>query len=56
MNGSLTKVTSAVGAGSRLGFKGSKELGGGLSAIFLCELRRLPAAAGGARYATAARR
>lgn len=36
-NGSLTKVSSGVGAGSRLGFKGSEDLGGGLSAIFLLE-------------------
>jgi predicted porin len=36
-NGSLTKITSGVGAGSRLGFKGSEDLGGGLSAMFLLE-------------------
>jgi len=36
-NGSLTKVTSGVGAGSRLGFKGSEDLGNGLSAIYLLE-------------------
>lgn len=35
--GSATKLTSGVGAGSRLGFKGSEDLGGGLSAIFLLE-------------------
>jgi predicted porin len=32
-----TKLTSGVEAGSRLGFKGSEDLGGGLSAIFLLE-------------------
>lgn len=36
-NGSVTRLTSGVGAGSRLGFKGSEDLGGGLSAIFLLE-------------------
>lgn len=35
--GSVTKVTSGVGSGSRLGFKGAEDLGGGLSAIFLLE-------------------
>jgi predicted porin len=35
--GAVTKVTSGVGSGSRLGFKGSEDLGGGLSAIFLLE-------------------
>jgi len=35
--GSATKITSGVGAGSRLGFKGSEDLGGGTSAIFLLE-------------------
>lgn len=35
--GSSNKVTSGVGTGSRLGFKGSEDLGGGLSAIFLLE-------------------
>ena len=34
---SATKITSGVGAGSRLGFKGSEDLGGGHSAIFLLE-------------------
>lgn len=32
-----TKLTSGVEAGSRLGFKGVEDLGGGLSAIFLLE-------------------
>ena len=32
-----TKLTSGVEAGSRLGFKGTEDLGGGLSAIFLLE-------------------
>lgn len=36
-NGSVTKLSSGVGAGSRLGFKGSEDLSGGLSAIFLLE-------------------
>ncbi len=35
--GSSTKVTSGVGTGSRLGFRGTEDLGGGLSAIFLLE-------------------
>lgn len=34
---SSTKLTSGVEAGSRLGFKGNEDLGGGLSAIFLLE-------------------
>jgi predicted porin len=32
-----TKLTSGVEAGSRLGFKGTEDLGGGMSAIFLLE-------------------
>lgn len=36
-NGSVTKLISGVGAGSRIGFKGSEDLGGGLSALFLLE-------------------
>ena len=32
-----TKLTSGVEAGSRLGFKGAEDLGGGMSAIFLLE-------------------
>ncbi|MEN3275972.1 MAG: hypothetical protein V7631_1762 [Massilia sp.] len=36
-NGSVTRISSGVGAGSRLGFKGSEDLGGGLSAVFLLE-------------------
>lgn len=36
-NGAATKISSGVGAGSRLGFKGSEDLGGGLSALFLLE-------------------
>lgn len=35
--GKVTKLTSGVGAGSRIGFKGSENLGGGTSAIFLLE-------------------
>ncbi|MDB5774196.1 MAG: porin [Herbaspirillum sp.] len=35
--GSVTKLTSGVAAGSRIGFKGNEDLGGGLSALFLLE-------------------
>jgi len=35
--GSLTKVTSGVGSQSRLGFRGTEDLGSGLSAIFQLE-------------------
>jgi predicted porin len=35
--GSLTKLTSGVQSGSRLGFKGMEDLGGGLSAKFALE-------------------
>lgn len=35
--GSSTKLTSGVAAGSRLGFKGSEDLGGGMAAVFLLE-------------------
>ncbi|RZT01841.1 Outer membrane protein (porin) [Duganella sp. CF402] len=35
--GSLTKVTSGIGGQSRLGFKGTEDLGNGLSAIFTLE-------------------
>jgi predicted porin len=35
--GSMTKVTSGTTGGSRLGFKGSEELGNGLKAVFLLE-------------------
>lgn len=35
--GNVTKLTSGVQSGSRLGFKGREELGGGLSAKFLLE-------------------
>jgi predicted porin len=35
--GSSTKVTSGVTGGSRIGFKGSEDLGNGLSAVFLLE-------------------
>jgi len=34
---SITKVTSGVESGSRIGFKGTEDLGGGMSAIFLVE-------------------
>jgi predicted porin len=35
--GSMTKVTSGTTGGSRLGFKGSEDLGNGLKAVFLME-------------------
>jgi predicted porin len=35
--GSVTKVGSGIAGGSRWGFKGSEDLGGGLSAVFLVE-------------------
>lgn len=35
--GSVTKLTSGVSAGSRLGFKGTEDLGNGLSALFVLE-------------------
>lgn len=36
--GSVTKISSGVGSASRLGFRGSEDLGNGLSAIFVLEL------------------
>ena len=35
--GSATKLTSGVSVGSRLGFKGTEDLGNGLSAVFVLE-------------------
>lgn len=35
--GSVSKLTSGIANGSRLGFKGTEDLGGGLSAIFVLE-------------------
>ncbi|HVK95757.1 MAG TPA: porin [Noviherbaspirillum sp.] len=35
--GSVTKLTSGVTSGSRLGFRGQEDLGGGLSALFVLE-------------------
>jgi predicted porin len=35
--GSVTKTTSGVSAGSRIGFKGTEQLGGGLAALFVLE-------------------
>ena len=35
--GASTKLTSGVASGSRLGFKGVEDLGGGMSALFLLE-------------------
>ncbi|SDH38783.1 MULTISPECIES: porin [unclassified Duganella] len=37
VNGSVTKVTSGIGGQSRLGFRGTEDLGNGLSAIFQME-------------------
>ena len=36
-NGNVTKVSSGVANASRIGFKGTEDLGGGLSAVFLLE-------------------
>lgn len=36
-SGSIVKLTSGVAAGSRFGFKGSEDLGAGLSAIYVME-------------------
>jgi predicted porin len=35
--GSVTKVTSGMSNGSRLGFKGTEDLGNGMSALFVLE-------------------
>jgi len=35
--GPVSKVTSGVGSASRLGFKGTEDLGGGLSSVFVLE-------------------
>src|SRR5688500_1036644 len=35
--GAVTKLTSGVSVGSRLGFKGTEDLGNGLSAVFVLE-------------------
>lgn len=35
--GNVTKVTSGVGSASRIGFRGTEDLGGGLSAVFTVE-------------------
>ena len=35
--GSVNKLTSGIASGSRIGFKGTDDLGGGLSALFLLE-------------------
>lgn len=37
VNGTVNKVDSGIGSASRLGFKGTEDLGNGLSAIFLLE-------------------
>jgi predicted porin len=36
-NGNVTKVSSGIGSASRIGFKGTEDLGGGLSAVFVLE-------------------
>ncbi|WP_343649304.1 porin [Herbaspirillum sp.] len=36
-NGSVNKITGGIGSGSRLGFKGTEDLGGGMSALFVLE-------------------
>jgi predicted porin len=36
-DGSITKVTGGIASGSRLGFKGTEDLGGGNSALFVLE-------------------
>lgn len=36
-DGSMTKVTGGIASGSRLGFRGSEDLGGGTTAMFLLE-------------------
>jgi predicted porin len=35
--GKVNKLTSGISGGSRIGFKGSEDLGGGMSAVFLLE-------------------
>jgi predicted porin len=35
--GHVTKLTSGISGGSRIGFKGTEDLGGGMSALFLLE-------------------
>jgi predicted porin len=35
--GSITKLSSGIQSGSRIGFKGNEDLGGGLSALFVLE-------------------
>jgi predicted porin len=37
--GSMTKLTSGIGGGSRLGFKGTEDIGGGYKAIINLEMR-----------------
>lgn len=37
VNGTVNKVDSGIGSASRLGFKGTEDLGNGLSALFLLE-------------------
>lgn len=36
-DGSITKVTGGIASGSRLGFRGTEDLGGGTTALFLLE-------------------
>ena len=35
--GNVVKMSSGIGSGSRIGFKGTEDLGGGLSALFVLE-------------------
>jgi GBP family porin len=52
--GSVTKLTSGVTAGSRLGFRGVEDLGGGLAAVFLLETGIRIDTGGNAQGATSA--
>ncbi|MFT5589473.1 MAG: GBP family porin [Bradyrhizobium sp.] len=51
--GSVTKLTSGVTAGSRLGFRGVEDLGGGVAAVFLLETGITIDTGGNAQGATA---
>jgi predicted porin len=37
IGGNVTKISSGIGSASRIGFRGTEDLGGGLSALFLLE-------------------
>ena len=49
--GPVTKVTSGVSAGTRLGFRGVEDLGSGMSALFLLETGILADTGGNAQQA-----